>query len=673
MKTTFRTLSAVAVIACSWLAAGCSNKTNCNGKACGGPDMSLVNFGTSMLTVTADKPSLTVEKGVGAGTFLTARLPDGTDVTATATWSVGDKAMGYFAQPGNFATPFPLPHGGPVNVSAQFMGIIGGTTIVIDYKANDIADKGASAQAATSFLGGPSTDGEETPQVLYPIDNVMLARNMNPPLTFQWKGSFKDALYRIHVVGSHATYGETIVQDFYIGAGACATDLTMGSNKLLCSYQPDGKSVWPSIALSASGGSATFTVAGTAGGGQPVAESPTQTLNFSPEDVRGGLYYFSPSISGLKRTPFGASTAGDFINGSNSKYVCAGCHALSRDGKKLAATFFGGDGTGGIVDAANPQNYLVKPLAGGGQGVNRWNFATFSPDGKLLLTNWAGVLTLRDGNTAAKKFDLSPALTGGKAVMPEWSPDGNSVVFVQIPPEGKLGKDFDNSNLVAGDWDLGNSGSIAVMKYDNDKGQFMTATPIVPSVMNSEYHYFPSWSPDSEWIVFATAKWPGSSPTAAANLFGYPGAKSPVGYSMSYDQDTARLRLVSVDGGNVIELGNATHSANKATSWPKFAPFIQKQGSLVFFTFGAKFDYGWTVTDGQTPQLWMSAIDLDRARNDMGMTDPSYPPFWVPVQDPRQKNHSGIWTEYLSCMQNSDCLDAEFQCIGGICQKPING
>ena len=93
------------------------------------------------------------------------------------------------------------------------------------------------------------------------------------------------------------------------------------------------------------------------------------------------------------------------------------------------------------------------------------------------------------------------------------------------------------------------------------------------------------------WILFVTARYPGSSPTAQYNL----GGANVKGYVMTYDQDTARLRLVRPSAARRIELTNATHAMNKTTSWPKFAPFIQSAqggGSLVFFTFSAKFDYG---------------------------------------------------------------------------------
>ena len=64
-------------------------------------------------------------------------------------------------------------------------------------------------------------------------------------------------------------------------------------------------------------------------------------------------------------------------NGGNTG--CVGCHAVSRDGKKVAATFWHADGTGGMVDGSNGQNFLITPESLPGS-KHLWNFATFNAD-----------------------------------------------------------------------------------------------------------------------------------------------------------------------------------------------------------------------------------------------------------------------------------------------------
>jgi Tol biopolymer transport system component len=351
-----------------------------------------------------------------------------------------------------------------------------------------------------------------------------------------------------------------------------------------------------------------------------------------------------------------------------------GCHSVSHDGKKVAATFWGGDGTGGIIDGSNGMNFVLQPEPPSPPPRIRWNFSSFSPDGTLLLTNWKGVLEIRDGSTGQRMMNVPPDMLGGLAVMPEWSPDGQSIVFVQVPPEGELGYQLSPSQLLAGDWIVGNAGSIAVLPYNG--GAFGQAKVLVPSKAMQEYNVYPSWSPDSQFIVFATVTYPGSSITAPQNLCPAScqaaGGSAPTGYVYSYDQDTARLRLVSATGGAPIELQNATHAMGRTATWPKFSPFLQTSSTgstLVFFTFSAKFDYGFVVQGGFTPQLWMAGIDLAKAKVE-NPSDPSYPPFWLPFQDPKQNNHSGIWTTDVACsgMGTGDC-PPEFTCENGVCVK----
>ena len=52
--------------------------------------------------------------------------------------------------------------------------------------------------------------------------------------------------------------------------------------------------------------------------------------------------------------------------------TCVACHVLSRDGKKMAITYDGGDGPATMVDVATSTRQDLS---------NKWNFGTFTPDG----------------------------------------------------------------------------------------------------------------------------------------------------------------------------------------------------------------------------------------------------------------------------------------------------
>lgn len=591
------------------------------------------------------------------------------DVTNQVQWLLDPDDADVVTHPmvgGVFDTKAPPPHCGPIRFSAAYKatGQFASAVATLNCTPPDVLGEGVIAVSHTAFeppYADVSRDPSEAVSLLYPLEQAMVPRNLKG-VDFQWTGGAQDRYFRLHAKSDY------IEMSFILLSSKVCQPIKDNPGQVKCRYQPRD-SDWALLAVTASksdptrGGSLQFDLCGKVELASPQA-CATRTLFVSPEDVRGGFYYFSPTARGIKRTPFGSSQALNFITRENNKADCVGCHALSADGKKLAATFRGSDGLGGIVtaDSSSPSmapgrdaNYIKSPYTGGAQA--RWNFATFSPDGKYLLANWAGELVLYNGITGVKKTTLTTDIVGGPAIMPEWSPDGSAVVFVQVPPEGKLGKDFAETDLVAGDWVAGNAGNIAVMRFDAPNEGFAKAKVIVNSTPQGEYHYFPTWSPDSRWVVFESATYPGHSPSAGINIH-RTSPDAPKGYCMAYDQDTARLRIVSADGGNVVDLQAATHIPNKTTSWPKFAPF--QQTNLVFVTFSAKFDYGWTVTDGQTPQLWMSAIDLSKLGGS-NATDPSYAPVWLPFQNPAEKNHSGIWTQVVSCATPTDC-PSDFTC-----------
>ena len=102
---------------------------------------------------------------------------------------------------------------------------------------------------------------------------------------------------------------------------------------------------------------------GTDDNGTAVGKSATFTIQFSKDDVRGGLYYWTTSSdTGIMRWNFGnttATTAERFIGTQFTGGTCVGCHALSRDGTKIVASA-GGQNSGKVLlfDVAN-----AKPLA----------------------------------------------------------------------------------------------------------------------------------------------------------------------------------------------------------------------------------------------------------------------------------------------------------------------
>jgi hypothetical protein len=101
--------------------------------------------------------------------------------------------------------------------------------------------------------------------------------------------------------------------------------------------------------------------------------------------------------------------------------------------------------------------------------------------------------------------------------------------------------------------------------------------------------------------------------------------------------------------------GNGKHS-----TWPKFTPFSQKGGNLMFISFNSHLDYGFVDgvrgDDGdRLSQIWMFAVDVSK----VGNGDPSYAPVWLPQQDPADGSLTPYWSERLPCN-----MDPEGGCSG---------
>ena len=569
------------------------------------------------LTVTPGDTTVTINGLAQTVSFraLSSKLGD---VTSQASWTISDSSVGSFSK-GRLTIPPTLTKGGSYKVYASLRGSTASVPIVIRLIAPDEVDSSAPADAKDYFSGG---DGGSAPTLVYPFDQTMMAANVLQ-LAIQWRAAAGQSVFRVTVSG--ATYERS----FYVGSSSCSSGQ--------CTYRIDDK-LWSAVGHSSQDQEVKMTVAGSTGRGVPIGTSSPAVIRFAPDDIKGGLYYFSPTIKGIKRVPIGASKPVDFIiNGD--EIGCAGCHAVSRDGKKVAVEFGSGQtGTGStVVDGINPK-MRAFPL-------NRsiaWNFAWFNSTGDKFIANWSGSLKVRDSSTGAVLETVQPSQIGGLGLgaMPEWSPDNKWLAFVRYTRSSPY------------DFELVDSGDIVVMPYNG--GSFGPATTVISAKIGSEVHFWPSWSPDSKWLVFNTQTCSGSC--------------------QQYNATQTRLRLVKaiddagqpIASGSPIELLAGTHQPNSSNNWPKFAPFLQNN-RYAFIVYSARYRYGFS--GGSQPQLMMFGLDLDKARAGDGQ-DPSFHPIWLPFQEPNTGNHSAIWTTDVVCASDGEC-PGEFRCVANMCVPRI--
>lgn len=510
-------------------------------------------------------------------------------------------------------------------------------------------EQGAPSDAGDWFFNGEAELGA-APEIVYPLDGAVHPRDLRQ-LTVQFRRGRADLeVYRVRIQAPALG----IAYDFFTPC------LSVDDNG--CRYLLQG-AVWDNARAELLGKAAVLTVTGaTALHGVLKTSAPVALEVVEGNLENKGFYYWTTvpayvenkSTAGIYRLPFGADQSEPFImpnTGTNTRQ-CGACHSVSRDGSTIAFTARDIEGgpadqrSGSLVTAptAQPEVHVIEAAA---PGTYDSSMMALSTDGKRVLVAYDEQLVLRSSERGASApggtviASLSKADLGGKiGYFPEFSPNDDAVVLTLTVPE-----QTDSAIAVR-------AGDIAVIDVDLATGTFGAPRTLVPDT--GEFHFYPTWSPNGDYIAFASA----------------PRGKGDDGNPRkSYDQKQARLRLVRVADAAVFELANATHEEGKWSTYPKFAPFTSGSG-LSFLTFNSKIDYGLIQDNSSKPdeqkvaQLWMSAVDTTKLP-----ADPSSPPIWLPFQDPSQAGHLGLWTKDVKCrtdLGGSPCGFGQV-CMGGVC------
>ncbi len=523
-------------------------------------------------------------------------------------------------------------------------------------------DSSLPSNVATQFSGTPTNTG--APVIAYPLDHSLHPNNLLD-VTFQWTNPASASVFRLT-----ATAGTQSFQ-FYVN---CAT--------AQCSFAMP-KSEWFDLGRKFGGQSElSFTVSSASAAGQ-VATSAPIAVSFSPEPVIGALYYWSSAASEIKRASFGSDHAVPFITPSSdtSGFPCVSCHSVSRDGKVIAFAVTETDSQHGsairVAPTDDPTHPYVEPMPGPSPFTDLasvpyagWAETVTSPGqpaqyigptaymGNMVSLNSDGTLAavvgldsvsasdlrfffeLRDARTGAsldrREYDYLSSTAPNRYVpiMPEWSPDGSSIVVTLA----------DNGVMEGCIWSWNTcKGSIAIQAVANGKLSGDPQVLVAYDAASAINHFYPTWSPDGNYIAFASAK---MDP-----------AITPPG--QSYNNRATFLRLVKAQGGPYVCPGPSCWELTRGTryapadattalghsTWPKFTPFAQGAAkNLVFISFTSRLPYGFD-TQGNS-QLWMFALDLSKtAPGD----DPSYAPIWLPYQDTTDLSLNPYWAESLPC------------------------
>ena len=536
---------------------------------------------------------------------------DGADVTAQATLWVQDGRIGGFS--GNVFSSSP-GGAGKTFVYAKLGELMAQTTLTVRVTTVVVAP-GTPADAPSRF--GGADDPSRAPALVYPGDGALL-----PPNIVEVEVHFlpkNNQLFELSFVGD--TMDVRIYTTCPAAGGGCA-------------FEPS-EATWKTISGGGRGQSLQVSLRGTSMQGGPVGSAAPRTLSFADEDMLGGLYYWAASSGGIYRYEFGRrrQQAEAFYTPVQAGAMCAGCHALSRNGKRIGVGLnIPAPSAMRILDVATRKKTYEVPGGVPGQGSN---YQAFTPDGDKIITTEGGGLTVRQAATGAL-LGKSPAVEN--ANMPDVSHDGALVVFARGVPTCQLGFCNTLSSQQAG---------LFLIPF---LGQgFGAPRTLVPSGVQN--NYYPSFAPKSDFIVFNRAQ------------------------GDSYDAKDAKVMIVPTAGGLPIDLKSVNDQLGN--SWPKFSPFLHhfRGRTINWITYSSRRDYGVRRLGGQggaVAQLWMVPVEVEKLKAGQ---DPAFPPFWLPFQDKATGNHIAQWVEKVErapCSQvdQSGCMAGEV-CQNGVCVPQI--
>ena len=398
---------------------------------------------------------------------------------------------------------------------------------------HDVVDPSLPPGVVGGFDGATGGAGGTT--LVYPSAGAMVPHDL-APIDVQWNGA--TPVYRVTfaVDDGNRLRGYVPTKDWTPPAGEWKWLLDVAAGK--------------AITLSVDG--ATVDAAGTPQG--PLASAPGQPFAVSRDDASGALFYFATTgdqTTGdgtLERLELGAVKPDKYLNKSNDGGKCVGCHALTRDGTRVAFTFLDltGIATGntmslGSVDATNP---AAQQATAGTTAAT----SSFSPDGTKIVTAYNGALAIRDAVTGAMVTSLT---TTGTAMFPDWSPDGNSIVFVRSATACTASApNFGQASIYA------YGGSLVTLH--NNGGTWGSET-VVLQAASGENNYYPAFSPDGQYIAFTRALSSTKSSWSLANS----ACTGQDGSGLSYDNPSATVWLLPTAGGAPTQLDRRQRRAHE--------------------------------------------------------------------------------------------------------------
>jgi hypothetical protein len=459
---------------------------------------------------------------------------------------------------------------GPSNISATYETLTGAAAITV-YAHTRIVDDDAALANVPALFDSVRPDTSCSPLVTYPETGTILPSNLDG-LDVQW-ADYRNEMFEVSFETAFAT-----VELYTRKLGLYTTNMEL-------SLPADA---WAQLASTRD--PVSMRVSGISGDSPSIAcTSQPRSLLVSEKPLEGAIYSWTDG-GGIWRhdvatrgepEPLSMTPTNETVTSISTHLSgnCAGC-ALSQDGSRLALRDDNGEGM--IVDFA--QDRVMSPKA--------WRSATFTALANKLVIEQEGALSLID-ETGTQLASI-PTTAGASALDPQLSPAGNQLVNVESTGFSASGK-----------------GKLVVRSFQDD-GNVFGDTKVLVDAWYGTANYYPSWSPDGEWIAYThTIGWGTSDPQTSIWVVKADGTQSPIRIvAPTSDVDMAARWI---PGENVI--GGA---------------------SFYFLSFDSLGGYG---THDVGRQIWMTAF--------FPKTRIAYPAFHVPFQSLEMSNHVAQWATVL--------------------------
>lgn len=460
----------------------------------------------------------------------------------------------------------------------------------------DVIAPGTPPDAPERFRDAPEGEGC-APDLIYPAPLTAFPRNIEG-VAFQWSGRSHD-LFQLEF-----TAGELSIRWFTTAEQVV----------------PEGEP-WQALLRAAAGGPLRLAISGLGGAGDRRCTTPAYVFEIDRSALQGAVYYWSTGDSGIMRLAAGDTAPEPFLTPAVAPEIaCPACHALSRDGSRIAfaRTTFPPFGDMVVSAVAAPRQLLYDPAQVPGamadlSGVRvRGYFPSFAPDNERIVGGNDGQLSIRSATTG-EVLESLPMPAGKVGGSPDWSWQGDAIVAAF----GDAG--FSNPLPNVGI----NLGAIARWRFVD--GRWAMPEVLVP-LEGDRSNDRPAFSPDGRFIAFNRT---GPNPNQG-NGMGNPDVE---------------LWLIHAAGGVAIPLERANGGALNGNSWPKWAP-SDFSGRRLWLAFSSTRDYGRILNNSALetprPQIWVTGIDRDAPPGQ----DASAPAFWLPFQNTNSGNHIPYWAVY---------------------------